>query len=343
MELDERKKIIISIVVDEYIKTGEPIASNTVLSYIGFNVSSATIRSDMANLEKMGFLEQPHTSAGRIPTFKGYRFYIENIMSDEPLKDDEKHIVDQLLLKSDFTMNGIIGNAVDVMSQMTNMAVISSNKPQFSVITRVDVIPAGRRLYAILVITSGGSIKNKICRIEFDITKQQIEFFSKFINDNLYGLNFDELTDEMLTNLAVALGSYMISLSPLIYALNDFTEDNIKFTGETNLLSSNSLNPDEVVELLDKKNDLVSLLDAAFGDVSVVFGKENNSFAITNSSLIISPYKMNQKTIGSFGVIGPTRVDYKKIMPHIRYITDSVSKYLEDVMEDYDEEELLDE
>lgn len=338
MKIDQRKMLILSTVVDEYIKTGEPVGSNTVLHHLDVNVSSATVRNDMAFLEKEGFLEQPHTSAGRIPTYLGYRFYIDNLMSPKPLSTGEKELIDSLLFKNDITAEAVVDNAINVLSDLTQLAVVSKSiMPVFSVITKVEVIPAGRRLYALLIITSAGTIKNKICRMEFDLNYEQLEYFGKFINNHLTGLNIDCLNPAMLQNLAIALGSYMMSLSPLLHAIYELSEEitraDVHLKGEQKLFTS-GVKADEVVELISHKNQLNSLLSNAFDGISVVFGKENESFAVTNSSIIVSPYKIGNENVGSIGVIGPIRVDYAKVIPHIEYITKSVTKILKNVLED---------
>lgn len=340
MNIDERKMHILCAVVDEYIKTGEPVGSNAVLKQLGVSVSSATVRNDMAFLEQRGFLEQPHTSAGRVPTYLGYRFYIERLMSPKPLTSKDKALIDGLLSRQDITAESIVENAVSVLSDLTELAVVSkSSMPVFSVITRVEVIPAGRRLYALLIITSAGTIKNKICRIEFDISHEQLEYFARFINEHLTGLNVDKLTPAMLQSLAVALGGYMMSLSPLLHAVYELSEEmtktDIHLTGEQRLVAK-GVRAEDVVALLAHKNQLDSLLSAAFDGISVIFGKENESFAVTNSSMILSPYKLLDETAGSLGVIGPLRVDYAKVIPHIEYISKSVTKLLSDIASNED-------
>lgn len=344
MQIDQRKMKILSVVVDEYIKTGEPVGSNAVLQHLNMSVSSATVRNDMAFLEKLGFLEQPHTSAGRIPTCIGYRFYIENLMAPKPLTTKERKLIDSLLSQTHVeTADAVVDNAVNVLSDLTQLAVVSkSNVPVFSVITRVEVIPAGRRLYALLIITSAGTIKNKICRIEFDLSNDQIAYFGKFINENLFGLNVESLNPAMLQNLAIALGAYMMSLSPLLHAVYELGEEmahvDVNLKGEQKLLTSDCLNSDEIFALLTHKNELNQLLSSAFDGVSVVFGKENESFAVTNSSMIVSPYQINGKQGGTFGVIGPVRVDYAKMIPHIEYISNQVSKRLAAVIDNENED-----
>ncbi len=333
MGIDERKMQVLAAVVDEYIKTGEPVGSKVVLEQLSLKVSSATVRNDMASLEQAGFLEQPHTSAGRVPTYLGYRYYIENLMAVTPLTSEEKQLIDEKLKDNDFTADSIVENAVNVLSELTQLTVVSKNTlPQFSMITHVEVIPAGRRLYALLIITSSGTIKNKICRIEFDISNEQLDYFGQFINDNLTGVNIDELTPDMLDNLATALGGYMMTLSPLLNAVYKLSEEmshvDIHLQGEQKLITS-GVNANEVVDFISKKNELDLLLTQAFDGISVVFGKENDNFTITNSSMILSPYSVNDEALGSLGVIGPIRLDYSKVFSHIDYVTKSMCDMLE--------------
>lgn len=335
MNVDERKMRILCAVVDEYIKTGEPVGSNAVLKQLGVSVSSATVRNDMSYLEQRGFLEQPHTSAGRVPTYLGYRFYIERLMSPKPLSNNEKALIDGLLGQHNITAESIVENATTILSDLTELAVVSkSSTPIFSIITRVEVIPAGKRLYALLIITSAGTIKNKICRIEFDISNEQLHYFARFINEHLTGLNVDKLTPAMLQNLAVALGGYMMSLSPLLHAVYELSEEmtrtDVHLTGEQRLVDK-GVRAEDVVSLLAHKNQLDQLLSVAFDGISVVFGKENESFAVTNSSMILSPYKQLDETAGSLGVIGPLRVDYAKVIPHIEYISQRMTKLLSSI------------
>ena len=344
MKVDERKRLILQAIVDEYIRTGEPVGSHAVLGRLAINVSSATVRNDMAALEAEGLLEQPHTSAGRIPTYEGFRYYIDHLMPPKPLSAKEKYLIDSLLAQGSVTVDSVVDNAVNVLAELTNLAVVSQNSmPVFSVITRVEVIPAGRRLYALLMITSSGTVKNKICRLKFDLTYDQIHFFEQFVNDNLLGVNVDSVTPAVLQNLAVALGGYMMALSPLLHAVYELSEEmakvDVRLKGEQSLLVNDSLRSDEVVSLLAHKNQLYELLSSALDGISIVFGKEADSFAISNSSLIVAPYRVKNEPIGAFGVIGPLRVDYAKVIPHIRYITESVSKMIADVLEEEDDEE----
>ncbi|WP_229408058.1 heat-inducible transcriptional repressor HrcA [Massiliimalia massiliensis] len=337
LSLDDRKLLVLSTIVNEYIRTGEPVGSKTIIANSKINVSSATVRNDMAALEKLGLLEQPHTSAGRIPTYLGYRLYIERLMHPHVLSAKEKREIDEQLTQNGITAENVVDNAVQVLSDLTQLTVVNSNNmPHFSVITRVEVIPAGRRLYALLIITSTGAIKNKICRLEFDLTNEQLGFFAEFVNKNLTGTNIEELTPAMLQNLAIALGSYMISLSPLLYAVyelsEEFTKNSINIRGEQRLLEAGNMNSTEIIRFLNEKQELARLLSNAFSGIKVIFGKENDTFSITNSSMVVSPYKIGEAPGGSLGIIGPLRLDYAKVIPYMQYFSESVTKLLSDIL-----------
>lgn len=338
MTLDERKLSILAAVVNEYIKTGEPVGSKTILLTSGMNVSSATVRNDMAALEKMGFLEQPHTSAGRIPTYYGYRMYIEKLMRPHPLSSSEKREIDKRLLAGGATAESVLENAAELLSDATGLAVVNAdNLLQFSVITRVEVVPAGRKLYALLMITSTGSVKNKLCRLEFELSAEQMQFFARFVNEHLNGINVEKLTPAMLQNMAIALGGYMISLSPLLYAVyelgEEFVRSNVHVRGEQKLLNAAGIDSGEIIRFISGRQELSKLLIGAMSGLQVLFGKEDDVFAVTNSSMILTPYQVGQEQGGSMGVIGPLRLDYETVIPYMQYFSESVTRLLSDMIE----------
>ena len=333
--MDGRKLKILAAVVDEYVRTGEPVGSKVISKLENINVSSATIRNDMAALEQMGYLEQPHTSAGRIPTFAGYRLYIDEIMTPSDLPDEEKSRLDEMLGGKDTPEELLVQNAAAALTEITQCAAVVTNAvPRFSVISKVEAIPTGKRLYVILLITSNGSIKNKACRLEFDLSNEQLSFFTKYVEDNLSGVSVDELSDEMFDKMVAAVSAYMVSLSPLVKGICELSEDlrqqELTISGGEKLLSCEDLDKMEVVRFIEHKDELSVLLEDTFSGIQVKFGSESDSFAIGNSSLIVSKYRKDGKEAGSLGVIGPMRVDYKKIIPYVDYLTQKISYLMSD-------------
>lgn len=331
--LDDRKRRILAAVVDMYIVTGEPVGSKAIASLPDIRVSPATIRNDMAMLEQLGFLEQPHTSAGRIPTYSGYRLYIDELMNARTLTDEDKKMLDECLEVDVPTADALIESASKALAELTNCAAIVKNvAPKFSVITKVEVIPTGKRMYVLLMITSSGNIKNKVCRLEFDLTNEQIEFFSKYMAENLQGVAVDELSEETIEKLVEAMGAYMVTLAPLLKGVcelaDGFKDNEIMVAGEKNLLARQDINTNQIVQFLENKNEVVKeMLDDSFEDLQVVFG-EDGGFVIENSSFIVSKIKKDGKTAGSLGVIGPMRLDYAKIIPYVQYLTERITEMI---------------
>ena len=295
--MDDRKLRILTAVVDEYILTGEPVGSKAIMKHV--KASSATIRNEMAELEKQGYLEQPHTSAGRVPTYNGYRLYVDKLVESDPLSEDEKKELDDML----------------------------------GMISKVEVIPTGKRMYVILMVTSSGTIKNKAFRLEFDLDSEQLEFFNNFVKENLDGLPLSELSDEYVDKLVAAMGAYMMTLSPIFSEVIKMTKEirsqDVKVKGHKNLLTCKDFNQNEIISFLDDDTQQISkFIDETFSDLHVMFSDEKDDFVIHNSSVITAPYRKNGKNAGSLGLIGPMRLDYKKFIPYLEYFTDRISQML---------------
>ena len=329
--VDARKRRILSAVVDLYIRTGEPVGSKTISQLPDIHVSAATVRNDMAVLEELGYLEQPHTSAGRVPTFNGYRMYIEEISAEGTLPQEERDRLDEMLGdESQLTEDLILQSATTALSQITKCATVVSNfAPKYSVISKVDVIPTGKRMYVVLLITSDGKIKNRACRLQFDLTHEHMDFFKHFMEENLEGVSVSDLSEEKLEQMVTAMGTYMMTLSPLVQGIcemsKDLQQNELYMTGEQNLFSCDDLDKAEVAKFMMHKQELSGLLDDSFQGIKVMFGEEGNDFVIGNFSMIVSKYQKGDHTAGSLGVIGPMRLNYAKVIPYIEYFTEKIS------------------
>lgn len=337
--MEKRTLKILETVVDEYIRTGEPVGSKTVQEKLEPKVSSATIRGEMAMLEQLGYLEHPHTSAGRIPTFSGYRLYIETFMPENKLSDQQKQQIDRIFEEIDYDSDDkLIGEAGMALAQVTKCAIVTANETgRFSVITKVEVIPTGRRMYVLLLITSGGSIKNRVCRLQFDLTGEQVEFFTKFAEEHLTGMNLESISPEFIDNLSAALGSYMMTLSPLMQGIAEMTREitsEVDVKGESNLIACPQFQGSEIAAMLDNKDKFAEILNSAFSGINIMFGQEKDTFVVSNSSIISSTFEKDGKKAGSFGVIGPMRLDYKTVIPYLEYFSSKITDILNGGSED---------
>ena len=323
--MDDRKLKILTAVVDEYIVTGEPVGSKAIMKHV--KASSATIRNEMAELEKQGYLEQPHTSAGRVPTYNGYRLYVDMLTESDPLSADEKKQLDEMLGSSFISEDDLVQNASLALAQLTKCAtVVADSTPKFSMISKVEVIPTGFGV-------ESATIKIKAFRLEFDLDNEQLEFFNNFIKENLDGIPLSALSDEYVDNLVAAMGAYMMTLSPIFSEVIKMTREirsqDVKVKGHKNLLTCKDFNQSEIISFLDDDTQQISkFIDETFSDLHVMFSDEKDGFVIHNSSVITAPYKKNGENAGSLGLIGPMRLDYKKFIPYLEYFTDRISQML---------------
>lgn len=336
--MDDRKLKILSAVVDEYIVSGEPVGSKAIMAHV--KASSATIRNEMAELEKQGYLEQPHTSAGRVPTYKGYRLYVDKLMEQNPLSEEEKNKLDSMLPDDFVTEKDLVESASLALAELTKCAtVVANSTPKFSLISKVEVIPTGKRMYVILMITSNGEIKNKVCRLEFDLTNEQLEFFDNFVKQNLNGVPISEISDANMEKLTEAMGAYMMTLSPLVSEVLKMTKEldrSVSLNGQKNLLTCKDLDQTEIISFFDNEKELMAFIDSTFSGLNVMFSPENDGFVIHNSSMITAPFSKDGQMAGALGLIGPMRIDYAKFIPYLEYFTSRITDLISERDDDDD-------
>ena len=339
MKGDMRRLVILKTVIELYIERGEPVGSRVIADQYLRDVSSATIRNDMAALEQMGYLHQPHTSAGRIPTSRGYRFYISQLMRREPLSEANRELIDSELVRGDLNPAALINTASELLARMTDCASVSATgRMNEAIITKVDVIPIGRRLYALLMATSSGTVETRVTRLDLDLTPEQKAFFVRFSRENVVGTRVEALSNEKIVELGLGLGSYNVGLVPLLYSVYAITrglqQEQVTIHNEASLLRHGILKPEDFTLLLDEKQRIALLLDSDPSGLTIRFGGSKGGLSMENSSLIIAPYRQAGGILGYFGVIGPRRMDYGRVIPVVEYLADTVTRLLTDGLEE---------
>lgn len=341
MELGKRKEMILSAIVEQYIKSGEPIGSKFLMEALPISVSSATIRNEMSELHEMGLLEQPHTSAGRIPSQAGYRYYIDNLMSTSELSENEREIIKNELERYTGSPDKLLEKAGEMLARLTGCAAVATTPTdEGAVIKHIEIMPVGTRIAMIVMMTSSGIIKNGICRVETEITRDMIDCFYSIVNECFIGRPVSDVGTVMIQTLVASLGSNALSMSPLFVVLADIASQalqaEIRLEGEQNLLHHREFgnNAYEMMQFFDEKEKLERALSGSKNPLEVIIGKENMYRQLENSSMIISRYTIKGHDGGVIGIIGPTRINYAKLIPSIEYLTDLVSKMLTDTFED---------
>ena len=339
MELDERKKKILACVVENYIANGEPVGSKLVSSFLDNAVSSATIRNDMAALEKQGLLVQPHTSAGRVPTQAGYRFYVDHLMSKAKIKEKDKHYIDAFLKSMDSDPNKLVEHISHALAEFTRyVSLYTTPAPARAVIKDIQLLRTGKRAVYLLLITNSGAVKTKACRVDYEISDEELVVFANMAKQSFCNIPVDELTPAGVQTLAASLGQYSLSLSPLVFAVyqlaKEVTQSNVFFQGQSNLLAYEEIEKRarDLLSLFADRKQMLALLSRDFSDLKVFIGDETCCDEMKDTSMVVAKYKLGNVPLGTIGVIGPSRMDYGKIIPNIEYFAGALGNMLYELL-----------
>lgn len=334
MELTERKKQILRAIVDSYIRTAEPVGSKTISQMPGMDFSPATIRNEMAELTSMGYLEQPHTSAGRVPSAAGYRLYVDELMQDYRLSTDEAKSINQAMEDKMQQVDKLISQVGKLVSKMTDLPAyaVTARSPSRTV-KRFDLILAEAGSFILVVMLSDNQVQNKLIRLPLDVTQEDLRLLSAVLNASLTELTADEITPEVLsrvTRSAAGAASLVPVIMDYTVELLRRTHSEVYMTGQAKLLGQPEYHDvekaQEVLTSLDE--DMISNLPATLsaGKTQVLVGPENVAKELKDSSVVITKFDIGDGMQGMIGVVGPTRMDYAKITARLSYFAENLGR-----------------
>lgn len=323
MAIDKRKIRILEAIINDYINTGEPVGSRTIAKKYDLGIGPATIRNEMSDLEDMGLLEQPHTSAGRIPSSKGYRLYVDNLMKQSKLSDEEelqikKYVIDCAMLEVD----KIVKQASSLLSELTNLTcIVQTPSMKKSCIKSVQLIRVDDHNLVSVIITSSGVIKNHRIKLNIMPKEQDLIIINRVVNKRLVDLTIEEINLEVINHLKSDLSGYDDIFNAIVPALYETlkSEDTseIFMEGTTNIFNypeyNNIDNAKQILNLLYNKDYVLKLL-APNGDISIKIGDENFLPEAKNCSVISAEYSIGGGPSGTIGLIGPRRINYSKVI-----------------------------
>lgn len=332
MDLDERKLKILQAIIRNYLETGEPVGSRTISKYTDLNLSSATIRNEMADLEELGYIVQPHTSAGRIPSDKGYRLYVDQMLAEKEEKLDhaaqEVKEMHQMLLEKEDKMESILKQMAKMLAVNTNYATlvtapqVKGNKIKFLQLSRVDV---GQLLATIVV--EGNVIKNNMIHVEKSLDDETLLKLNILLNTNLNGLPIEDINLAMITKLKQQAGIYDGIIAEVMDAVAAVIRENddieIYTSGANNIFKypelSDNQRASELINILEEKQMLTELVQDSMADenntgIQVYIGNETPVQTMKDCSVVTATYELEEGVKGTIGIIGPRRMDYDKVI-----------------------------
>jgi heat-inducible transcriptional repressor len=331
--LDKRAQVLLKTLVERYIAEGQPVGSRTLSRHSGLDLSPATIRNVMSDLEELGLITSPHTSAGRVPTPLGYRFFVDSLLVVKPLDSGELHQLEDQL-HPDNPQRAIKAASL-LLSQLTSFAgVVMTPRRRALSFRQIEFLRLSEKRILLIVITPEGDVQNRILFTERDYTPSELVSAANFINQNYSGHSFEDIRQRLNEELH-EIRQDLISLMSIALAASDqaVTEGNEQYviSGERNLLAAQDLSQDmsrmrQLFELFERKTSLVQILDLSLrGEgVQIFIGGESGVGAPDEVSVVTSPYKVGGEVVGTVGVIGPTRMAYDRVVP----IVDVTAKLL---------------
>ncbi|MDA3733625.1 heat-inducible transcriptional repressor HrcA [Niameybacter massiliensis] len=332
MDINERKRKILEAIVHDYIQTGDPVGSRTISKKYDLGVSSATIRNDMADLEDLGLIMQPHTSAGRIPSDKGYRLYVDNLMQCPDIAPDVQQFIAEVINNKFDKIDKLLEETAKLISAVTHYATIASPPTiNQTKIKHLQLVPVDDRSVALVVVTDTNIVRHYVIRTKKLIDYSLCGILTNIINESLIGTSLDELSVDKLRILEERMFGYKDISVDLMNAIIDTLEmedvPNIFTRGMTNILSFQEFNDIEkakkLLEVLEQKPYLVKMLKAKpTKEVSISIGEENGLEPMSECSVITTSYDIGEYNLGTIGIIGPKRMNYGQVvslLDHISY------------------------
>ena len=326
--LNERKKKILQAIVEEYVETAEPVSSGNLLKKHYLDCSSATIRNDMAELEQAGLLDKPHTSAGRVPSAQGYRFYVDELLKEDKISLEEIEYIkskleSRVLELEDFTK--VITHTLAEVTHYTSLAIGPDNALQ--IISEIKFVLLGSRILMAIILTENGLIKETIIKFDEDITEEQVENINHIFNRKLRGMALNEISKPMEEYIISEMKNEIRIIRPIIEQINRAITEvkTVYLEGASNVLDMPEFSEIDkaksFLDIIDKKDVLENLAkEGIASDINVYIGNENGDEKLKDYSIITFKHTVAGKDLGTIGIIGPTRMDYSKVISIMKYI-----------------------
>lgn len=343
MELDARKLRILQAIVDDYILTAAPVGSRTIARKTDLGLSSATIRNEMSDLEEMGYLEQPHTSAGRIPSDKAYRLYVNTIMHRARLTDDERELVRSYYSKRINEVDDIVRQTAYALSSVTQYtSMVLSPRLHAARLKYIHFVPLTDEKAIVILVTDAGLAKDYPIKLPNDMNIERLDRLSQMLNKRLSGLRLDEINTVALDEVAGELTAQKDFLDAVMESLKmsmDESTRRVELAGATNILNYPEYSDVErartLMNTMERRDLLYGMLSGT-GDVefTITIGGENRDENLRDCSIVTAKYRVGKEPLGSFGVIGPTRMNYSRVLAVMSLIGRDLSEVLTNMFEE---------
>ncbi len=335
--LTDRQLLILQVIVDDFIQFAQPVGSRSLAKKDKIALSSATIRNEMADLEELGFIEKTHTSSGRIPSEKGYRYYVDHLLSPQKPAQKDIYKIKSIFAERIYEMEKIVQRSAKILSELTNYtAIVLGPDVKENKLKRIQMIPINNETAVAIIITNTGHVENKLVHLPQSININEIEKLVNILNERLTGVPLEQLNDKMFKEVAVLLKKHIENYDFLLHSVADTLSvshsEKLFFGGKTNMLSQPEFHDidkvRDLLELIEQENDFYEIIRKNPSGIHVRIGRENNISAMEDCSFITATYSIGEEQLGSIAVLGPTRMEYSRVISLMKFLSKDLSTVL---------------
>lgn len=344
-QLSERKLRILRFIIQEYIGTAEPVGSRTISKNKLLGVSAATIRNEMADLEEMGFLVQPHTSAGRIPSEEAYRLYVNELIEsvDQEIDENDRSVIESSLIGNMEQIQGLLEESLALLSRITNYTslAIARKVEDAKRVRNLNIIRLDDQTAVLIMVMEDGSVKNAKFRLSIPVPEEKMDVISRTINESIRGKYIEEIDERFMTYIKAKIKEYSKLFDTMFEVMTEKIDEEVSFNvflnGATNIFNfpefSDLERAKSFLSLMEQKEAIADLIEAQGiekGNIKIIIGNPSMGEVLENCSIMTADFEHGGKFLGKLGIIGPKRMDYERAYSVMNYITRRLNKLMDE-------------
>lgn len=336
--LTDRQLLIFQVIVDDFIRYAQPVGSRALSKKEEINLSSATIRNEMADLEELGFLEKTHTSSGRIPSEKGYRYYVDHLLSPHKLDEEDINRIKSIFAERIYELENIVRRAAEILSEITNYtAIVLGPEAKENRLKKIQIIPLNKKTAVAIIVTNTGHVENRLFYLPPGVNASDIEKTINILNERLVNVPLEELNDKIYTEVAALLRQHINNYDMLLHTIAETLKipvtEKLFFGGKSNILSQPEFRDfgkiRMLMEMIEQEKEIYDIIRKEEGKgIRVRIGRENKISAMENCSLITATYSSGADQYGTIAILGPTRMEYSRVISLLQFISNDLTTEL---------------
>jgi heat-inducible transcriptional repressor len=335
--LTDRQLLILQVIVDDFIRSAQPVGSRSLSKKEEISFSSATIRNEMADLEELGFIEKTHTSSGRVPSEKGYRYYVDHLIAPQNLDKKDIHSIKSIFAERIYELEKIVQKSAKILSELTNYtSIVLGPAVSINKLRKIQIVPLNTDTAIAIIVTDTGHVENRMFKFPASMDVGELEKLVNILNERLVGVPLTDLNDKIFREVASLLRQHIQHFDIMLHALADTfkmpTNEKLFFGGKTNMLSQPEFHDvnkiRNLLKMMDQEDGVYELISKNPTGINVKIGRENNNSAMENCSLITATYSVGFEKLGTIAILGPTRMEYSRVIGLLDVISKDLSTVL---------------